>query len=493
MQTDRTDSDVPNRRSNSSIVRSPDGSGRRRPNFVVIIADDHGSADFSALGIHPQVRTPRLDALMSEGVFASQGYGTAPQCVPSRVAMLTGRYQQRCGVDNNQLRPLPLDEVTVARRLSDHGYFTGIVGKWQFYPKYDAMVEGDRADGDTPSLRPAQIMRMPEFNRYGPEHHGFSYIRLADPGAAWKRQRDRDNLGKARSVTREALAFLDEAGDRPFFLMLAHDSPHFPMRPEPDLLERFPQSLPEPRRQGLAMLAELDEGVGQIVDRLKDKGLAENTMVVYLSDHGGALYDEDVPEFLQSRSSGSSNEPWLGGKGVLFEGGVRTPMVMSWPAGWPRGVKYDRPVSSMDLTPTILAAAGVPLGDDPRDAMDGVDLTPYFNGQVPNDPHERLYWRFMGQASVRGPRFKLVLTQWGGRHLFDLGSAEPREATERVDVIGLYPEVAAELEADLRAWTQTLAKPGLFPDFGHSEASPNYSWTLCEAYYRTLDKRVEVA
>jgi len=417
----------------------------QRPNILVIFSDDHGWADLGVQGVDPDVRTPHLDQLARDGVRFERGYVTAPQCVPSRAALLTGRYQQRFGVEDNNRGPLPLSELTIAERLRPQGYVSGWVGKSHLD------IGAVRGVEKSQRILPDHMPQHQGFDEYfrGEQRQYYASHDLLGRALPNAPEVITDNRFRVVVQTEAALSFLDRRSaepERPWFLYLALYAPHVPLEsPEPWFSETA-EHLPLQRRQALAMIAAMDEGVGRIREKLREQGADRKTLIFFIGDNGAPL---------GTAWDGSLNGPLAGQKGMLSEGGVRTPFVAAWPGRWPAGVVYTQPVSSLDVAATALSAAGF----RPDPSLDGVDLTPYVTGQRRDVPHERLYWRWGSQSAVLELPWKLI--RLGNRPplLFDVSTPEGEHrgrnlATEQ-------PEVVARLDRRLREWAAQLQPPGL--------------------------------
>jgi len=414
----------------------------RRPNIVVIFTDDHGWADLGAQGVRQDIRTPHLDALAAAGVRLTAGYVTAPQCVPSRAGLLTGRYQNRFGLESNAeyQQPGGLDgfnaEVTIAERLQAAGYATGMAGKWHLGP-------------------PTQIGR-----------HGFDRFLFKHNNAAgvWNGPLDgpahppgkHPAGGYHLDVASDACcSFIEQHQGEPFFFYLAYRAPHTPLDAPARYTDRFPGKMPERRRQALAMLSAVDDGVGRIVATLRRLKLEEDTLIFFLGDNGAPL-KITMPDSPLDRDpggwDGSLNAPLNGEKGMLSEGGIRVPWLVSWKGRIAAGKVRDEPVISLDIAATAAAAAGLDVAPA---SLDGTDLLPWLAAAEP-PPQRTLFWRWIAQAAVREGRWKLLC---GGRreYLFDL-TADPGEQHNR---LAEHPAIAATLRHKLEAWAATLSPPGL--------------------------------
>lgn len=423
----------------------------RGPNIVLIVSDDQGYAEMSCQG--GEIPTPNLDRLAASGVRFTAGYVTAPYCSPSRAGLLTGRYQQRFGHESNPVettndRPevgLPVFERTLANHLRDAGYVTGMVGKWHLgaHPPYHPIHRGfDEFFG---FLREGHYYLPPPHD--GPPDHVVAHLRTREPDynrlnpilRGEHEVQESDYLTSA--LSREATSFIDRHAGRPFFLYLPFNAPHSPMQAAPGDYGRFPEIADRHRRVFAAMVASMDNAVGAVLDALRRNGIDRNTMVFFLSDNGGP-----------TKELTSKNDPFSGGKGTLLEGGIRVPFLLSWPARLPGGVVEPRPVSSLDILPTAIVAAGASLPG----GRDGVNLLPYLTGILKGDPHPELYWRMGHQMAIRVGRWKLVRLREGESfRLYDL----EEDVTESRDLASGQRERVRELRDRLMAWSEDLVSP----------------------------------
>lgn len=411
-----------------------------KPNVIIIFTDDHGYSDLGVQRVFEDLKTPHLDALAEGGARFTNGYSTAPQCIPSRGGLLSGMYQNRFGLESN---PEWEDEAVMSRfdelelvgeRLQSVGYVTGMAGKWHLGP-------------------PAEIV-----------NHGFDKIfhkNSARPGT-W----NMDFEGKDLPVSQQsgsgyhldlisdfACSFVDRFHEGSFFFYLSYRAPHVPLDAPDKYLSRFPGEMPERRRQALAMLSAVDDGVGRLVETLRRHELEEDTLIFLMGDNGAPLkiHKVDAPGGGPGWD-GSLNDPLNGEKGMLAEGGIRVPFLASWRGMIPGGIVYDEPVITLDATVTALSIAGLP--DDP--SLDGVNLIPYLTGQKNGPPHEVLYWRWIDQAAMRKGKWKYL--RGGDReYLFDLHA----DISETKNLLAEFPEIAAPFRAELEAWSETLSPPGL--------------------------------
>ena len=466
---------------NTFLLRSSRAADSR-PNIIVILTDDHGYAD---LGIQGQEAisqlTPNIDRLATEGVRFTNGYITAPQCVPSRAALISGRYQQRFGVDQNGKGPMQLSVKTIAERLRGAGYRTGIAGKWHLEPN-GSDTSWLAANGyGTIGAVPAAVV-----NGFRPQAQGFEEFAEGYEQTYWKNY-ERSGLNGSSPLgtfpgtegtthridlqSQFALSFIERNRDRPFYFHLAYYGPHVPPTPvaryynDPTF---FPTEL-NTRRIALSMIRAMDDGVKDILAKLVQHGIDDNTQIWFMGDNGAPLGFSAPGNIGGTDAStawdGSLNTPLIGEKGMLAEGGIRVPFLMRWPAKISPKV-YDQPVISLDVAATAVAAAG--LTKDSQ--LDGVDLTPHLDGSNANAPHDALYWRFLNQSAVREGKWKLLKPSASSpAMLFDLTDIRGEEE----NVIGKHPDIAASLTAKLNTWKSGLSVPG---DLGTTLSGESPAW-----------------
>jgi arylsulfatase A-like enzyme len=426
-------------------------SRARKPNILVIVADDLGYAD---LGVHGgrDLPTPNLDALAARGVRCTDGYVSAPYCSPSRAGLLTGRCQTRFGHEFNphegdpKKLGLPLDQRTIADRLRGAGYATGLIGKWH--------------QGFSPAFHP-QARGFDEY--FGFLVGGHNYLLHHDADGAFGTAYSYDRIYRGRTLqkldgyttdlfTDEALAFMDRHAGRPWFLYLAYNAVHTPLEVLEKYGARVPASVTNPERRGyLSLLAGLDAGVGRLTAHLRKSGRDQDTLIFFLSDNGGS----GRKPFLAYNAA--VNAPLRGDKGQTLEGGIRVPFFVSWTGQLHAGGTYARPVTALDILPTACAAAGAKADGD----LDGVNLLPFLAGDYAGEPHAALYWRFGPQKAVRKGQWKLVdwrdfeTKQNSGWQLFNL----EHDVGEKVDLAASYPRLVAELSAAWHAWDRRNVAP----------------------------------
>lgn len=414
-----------------------------RPNILLIYTDDHGWADLGMQGVDPDIRTPHLDQLVKDGVRFMRGYVTAPQCVPSRAAVITGRYQQRFGVEDNLKGPLPLSELTIAERLKPAGYISGWVGKSHLD------IQSQRGVEKSNRILLDHLPHHQGFDEYfrGERRDYYASHSLDGTPLEDAPKLVSDNRFRVEVQTEAALSFLDRRSanlDQPWFLYLAWYAPHVPLESPEPWFSQTSASLPKERRQALAMIAAMDDGLGKIRSKLKSMGVDQNTLIFFIGDNGAPLKE--------GAWNGSLNLPLIGEKGMLTDGGVRTPFVAAWPGTIPGGQVYQHPVIALDVAATATALAG-----QPHDAnLDGVNLMPYLTGENNAAPHDVLFWRWRSQAAVLKFPWKLIQLGDHERYLFDVSTPEG----ELQNRLAEHPEIATRLEAELKTWSASLEPPG---------------------------------
>ncbi|WP_020571546.1 sulfatase family protein [Neolewinella persica] len=446
------------------------------PNIIVIFTDDMGYADLSVHGQEPDIRTPNIDQLARSGALCTAGYITAPQCIPSRAGLLTGRYQQSFGLDHNGTIPLPLTEKLIPERLKAAGYATGMTGKWHLEPNHqqeewirENLPELAAKESYVPSDIPGGMKRAYRSDRRGFDDVFEGYINNYLTNYTLEgedKEVSQENVPGYRLdiQTEAALSFIRRHKADPFFFYLSYFAPHVPLEAPAKYLDRFPGEMPERRRHCLAMLSAVDDGVGRVQDLLSELDLAENTLVFFISDNGAPLKmtKEDITlDFKGGAWDGSLNTPYVGEKGMLSEGGIHIPFVVSWPGSIPAGQRYDHAVSSLDVAATSVGVAGL----SPAKELDGKNLIPYLTGAKNKAPHKYLYWRFWQQIAVRSGNYKYL--RMGEREfLFDVTT----DAHETKNLLSEQPRTARRLGRKLDRWTQTLKKPGVPGNPNQSEA-----------------------
>lgn len=413
-----------------------------KPNILLLFSDDAGYADFGFQGseTHP---TPNLDKLAEEGVRFTRAYVTGPVCSPSRAGMLTGHYQQYFGHENNLPNPhplgLPLTEKLMPEYLSSLGYKTYMIGKWHLgvSEPYQPQNRGfDHFFGVLEGARSYFRMEKPSYGKA-----------LVEDGQVISEPED---LYVTDMFGDKAVEYLEEhferQGEEPFFMYLSFTAPHTPLHAKEEDLQTIDhiQYESEERKINAAMTYAMDRNIGKIIDLLRENGELENTFIVFLNDNGGA-----------GRANSSDNTPLRGHKGTIFEGGVRVPMVVNWPAHIKGGQVFEGVTSSFDLLPTFLALAG--SGPAPGDSLEGVSLLPYVMDGSEGNPHETLYWRILGPNGRKGMIHNNVkYSNWEGHEaVFDLAD----DPGEKVDLSKSDPSVTDDYRDFMIEWEAQAMEP----------------------------------
>jgi arylsulfatase A-like enzyme len=428
-----------------------------RPNFLVIVTDDHGIGDVGCYG-HPEVRTPNLDRLAGSGVRFTQWYSNAPVCSASRAAILTGKYPDRTGVKGAlpsqpswDVPGLRQGETTLPGLLRSEGYRTAAMGKWHL--------------GSAPASRPLAQGFDSFFGWYSGWVDAFShrYYQLGtSPGKIfhdlWRNETEvfEEPAYMSELLGQEARSFLAKQDrQKPFFLYLAFGAPHYSMMAPKKYLERFPATMERDRRMHLAMVAAVDDAVGSLLDQLERQGLADNTVIYFQADNGATREQRASSD--GKPYHGGSNEPFRGYKLGLFDGGMHVPAMLRAPGVVKPGMVWDRPMISMDVLPTLVNLAGA----KPPAGIDGQDLLPVLRGSKPE--HEYLFWSHDKQRAVRYRDWKLILNppSYPGEEVTDKVWLSNLEAdrSERKNLAPEQPDRVRELTERIRAWERDVNIP----------------------------------
>lgn len=420
-----------------------------KPNIILIFADDAGYGDFGFQGSQI-MQTPHLDNIAEQGVIFSQGYVSDATCGPSRAGLMTGKYQQRFGYeeinvpgfmsDNSALlgpeMGLPVDQTTMADYLKEQGYKTAVLGKWhlgsaeRFHPLNRGFDEflGFRGGDRSYFKYPKQIENDPNSTMYDKQlERGLGHFEEREGYLT-------DILGQA------AADFIEQNKHDPFFIYLAFNAVHTPMESKPDDLLKFPK-LSGKQQELAAMTLAMDRATGIVMNKLEALDLADNTIVVFTNDNGGP-----------TDKNASNNAPLAGTKSNHLEGGIRVPFIMSWPAKIKSNQRYDYPVSTLDLLPTFVAAAG---GADKVTDTDGVDLLPYINGDNVSRPHQQMFWKKETRAVIRDQDWKLIRFPDRPAELYNLAD----DIGEQHNLAAAEPERVKKMFKDLFTWELTLERP----------------------------------
>lgn len=413
-----------------------------KPNFLIIFTDDHGYGDVSTYQ-RSDVRTPNIDRIGREGMVFTAMRSNCTVCSPSRAALLTGKYPDRVGVPG-VIRTKTEDSwgylapgvPTLATELSKFGYHTGIVGKWHLglespnipndrgFDFFHGFL-GDMMDSYTTHLR-----------------HGKNYLRL--------NKTEITAAGHATNLfTNWASEYLRERAktkNKPFFLYLAYNAPHFPIEPPVEFLARVKQRSPqlgEKRASNVAFVEHLDHHIGMVLDVLKDAGLEENTVVVFSADNGGSI------------PHGQNNDPWRGGKQDHYDGGLRIPFLIRWPALIKAGSKSDYVGLNFDIFPTFIELAG----GKPSLELDAVSLVPILKGESISSMRELYFTRREGGPTYGGKTYEaLIWGEWKLMQNSPFGSLElyniKSDPQEKNNLASKEPRVFNELSKMLRMHIQ---------------------------------------
>jgi arylsulfatase A-like enzyme len=431
-------------------------SSEHRPNFVVFLTDDQGYGDLSCMGA-TDFRTPHLDRVAAEGARFTNWYSNSPVCSPSRASLLTGRYPAKAGVrailaGHRTATGLDAHVPTIAEALKPLGYQTAMFGKWHL-----GLAEGSR-----------------------PQDHGFDewfgfmagcidyYSHIYYWGLGGRQPHVHDLWHNGKEIWNNGVYFTEQIAERaveyiraatkrdgPFFLYVPFNAPHWPMHAPSKYLDRFPRLAPD-RRIMAAMLSSMDDAVGAILDELERQGVYEETCIFFTSDNGPS---REIRNWLDGRTDpyyGGSAGKLKGHKFSLFEGGIRVPAIMSWPAQIPSGQVIDQMAVAMDVFPTVPAAAG---GDPASYELDGKDITALVTQGAPT-PHDEVYWEMGVQTAIRRGKWKLVLN---GLLIQEERQMDPvflddveADLSESHNLADENPELVAELRRAAEGWRQGL-------------------------------------
>lgn len=421
-------------------------TAQKQPNIILLFSDDGGYADFGFQG-SDIMKTPHLDKLASESITFKQAYVTDPTCGPSRAGLITGKYQQRFGFEENNVpgymskvsaadgdqMGIPVEEVLMAEYLKKQGYATAFYGKWHL----------GGADQFHPTKR-----GFDEF--YGFRGGARSYFAYSKepPSKLDLMERGFGNFVEPQKYLTDALAdetisFIEKNAKlkTPFFAFVSFNAVHTPMDATPEDLAKFPE-LKGKQQTLAAMTLALDRASGKILDKLKELGIEENTIIVYTNDNGGP-----------SDKNASSNLPLSGTKSNHLEGGIRVPFLMKWPNKIKSNSTYNNPISTLDLLPTFYAAAGGDVSN--LKDIDGVDLLPYLNKTNKSLPHESLFWKKDTRACIRKGDWKLIRFPDRPAELYFI----PNDIKEQTNLAASRPELVKELFKELFEWESTLERP----------------------------------
>lgn len=452
----------------------------KRPNIIVVLCDDLGYADVGFNGSE-DIQTPQLDKLANEGAIFTSAYVAHPFCGPSRTSIMTGRYAHSIGAQFNLPRNsetigegVSLDEAFISKVLQNEGYYTGIIGKWhlgaadKFHPNRRGFDEfyGFRGGG----------------HKYFPDQYRAAYQKQVKAGKKviidnitpleynGKEVRETEYLTDAFS--REAVSFVKKADEanKPFFLYLAYNAPHLPLQAKKEDIAKFEHIKDAKRRTYAAMVYAVDRGIAKLIEKLKANEQYENTLIVFLSDNGGAI------------GHGASNFPLLGGKGDTFEGGYRTPMFFHWPKGVNGGKRFEHTVTAIDFYPTFARLAGADIPQ--RKKLDGKDIWDDFLANKPSHKGEPVFClrhrTGYSDVGVRIDNWKAVKMNNQPWQLFNI----EEDIEEKNDLSAQFPERLNTLVKHAEKWSQTHIEPHWFHDEQTGEEWKEYKMPRFDNTFR---------
>ncbi len=463
-------------------------AGQRPPNVVFILADDLGYNDVTLNGggvANGAVPTPAIDSIAHQGVTFANGYAGNATCAPSRAAIMTGRYATRFGFEftptpvafsrvvgghqgdpmhpshfnkdevkntpkDDSTEAVPSTEITIAEALKTRGYHTMHLGKWHLGGSKGSRPEDQGFDESLGFMAGASLFAPVGDKSVEESRQDWDPIDKFLWGALpFAVQYNGSKMFHPSTymtdyLTDEAIKSIDANRNRPFFLYLAYNAVHTPLQAPKADYDALPQIKDHRTRVYGAMVRNLDRNIGRVLQALKDKGLDDNTLVIFTSDNGGANYI-GLPDI---------NRPYRGWKATFFEGGIHVPFLLRWPGQLPAGAVYRSPVGHVDIFATATGAAGAP---PPKDrVIDGVDLVPFVKGKASGDPHKAMYWRSGRYKTVMAGGWKLQVAQEPNKiWLFDLNT----DPTERHDLSKARPDKVRELQATLAQLDAQMVKP----------------------------------
>ena len=477
------------------------------PNIILIIVDDLGYSDLGSYG-NKNIHTPNIDGLGTKGTRFTQAYVTSPICAPSRMGIITGRYQQRFGAEfmlydkfapqvkkkithhflslkkkpegiatlkpdfllnrSQYATDIPSTEITIAQMLKQKGYATGYVGKWNLssspnvFPDQHGFDYSYYFDGALSRYVDATSDSSQYINMHLP--WAFSEI------PAWAPRHGSTAIKEGRTIVTDtgyltfsfankAIDYIERNKANPFFLTLSFNAPHDPFQVPKKYFDRIEGVTDSVKRVYYGMIEALDDAVGNVLHKLQQEGLTDNTLIFFISDNGGATY-----------TRATDNAPLLGGKATHFEGGLSVPFFMQYPAALKGGQVYNNPVSSLDIFTTIAATSGATLATDRT--YDGVNLLPYLNADTAL-PHHVFFWRSGYSKAFRQGDWKLYINEKQKiTRLYNM--ATDRE--EKHDLAPTQPAKLKELKDAFKEWEQNNAIPPLWPSAADVLINVNGKW-----------------
>ena len=401
------------------------------PNIIIILADDAGYSDFGFMG-SDEIKTPNLDQLALDGVTFNNAYVSASVCSPSRAGLLTGMYQQRfgheCNLDSDVNNSFDPNQITIAEALKTEGYNTGLIGKWHLGDKVQnhplkngfdyfwGFISGARNYFYDPNEEFRNSIRNVVENYTQTKFDGYLTDVLGD----------------------KAIGFINKNHEtnNPFFLFLSFNAPHTPMHAKDDVLEKFKDN---PRQVYASMMWSMDEAIGNVIDALKENNQYDNTIIYFLSDNGAAM------------SNNASPFPYKGWKGNQYEGGIKTPMVMTWKNKIKSNTQFDGFISALDIFKTSLEVSNV--NDELMVNADGKNIMNYLNDNIIQN--ENLFWRKDKMATVRSGNYKLVRLNDTSTVLYNIEN----NFFEDLDLKLIEPSIHDSLFKLLLAWEDRMIDP----------------------------------
>jgi len=420
------------------ICSCSNDDGNKKPNFILIMADDLGYGGISCYG-NTIINTPNLDQMAAEGIKFTDFHSNGPVCSPTRAALMTGKYQQRTGVGgvitakSHRHVGLSIDEITIADEFKKHNYTCGMFGKWHLgYPaEYNPTLQGfDKFVG---------------FVSGNVDYH--AHIDQEGYLDWWNDTIINNEEGYTTDlITKYGVDFIKKNQDKPFFLYLPHEAPHSPFQRRVDKIlrevgERGSVEVPADSIQGIykEMVEVMDEGIGLIMKTLKETGLDKNTIVIFCSDNGAAKYGD--------------NGVLHGFKASVYEGGHRVPAIAWYPEKFKAGAVNDQTVLTMDLLPTMLDFIGTkPSGIN----VDGISIKNLLLAEE-ELPERDLFWKYGNGNAIRSGDWKLVNNMIGGKESVELFNLSD-DVSEKNDLSAQKPELVKQLKQKLESWQKEVTK-----------------------------------
>jgi arylsulfatase A-like enzyme len=439
---------------------------KKQPNIIIILADDLGYEDVGFNGCL-DIPTPNIDKIANQGVKFTNAYVSYSTCGPSRAGLITGRYQDRFGFSRNPLfapndpeMGLPLSEETLATALKKSNYKSVALGKWHL-GAHELLRPLKRGFDDFYGFLTGGHQYFPEEWVLQDEYEVKKQFEAYNTKLLRNDTRIEENEYLTDALSREAVNYVDKYKNQPFFMYLAYNAPHGPLQATEKYLSRFIDIKDVKRKTYAAMVSAVDDGVGRILNKLEKLSLTDNTIVIFLSDNGG-------PE----KKNGSNNGALRGGKGEVFEGGIRVPFTMRWPAKIVPGLVYNAPIISLDIFATAIAQTSVTIKT--KNTIDGVNLIPFISGNNKTKPHDYLFWRKFSSktfATRNSNREKIVVKE-DVNMLFDLES----NISETDNLIDKKPDTFKNLKTKYKEWERQMSHPifiGLGGDKAYNKKHPN--------------------